>query len=227
MIIDMRVYEYVPSRFATFMKLYGEAGFALTTKHLGRTAGIFTSHAGVANRTLQLFAYRDADHRDACRDSLRGDPEWHAFIREAGQHIVRQTNTIIRPTAFSQLREFNQLADADAWAEAPGGNPMMFELRTYTAHPGKLGEALQLLAEEGCPLTHQYVQRPVGYFTAETGVSNRVFMLWGYANDGERDRRREAMRSDAAFLELGNRFNPLFQHQEGDLWNATAYSPLR
>lgn len=226
MIIDMRVYRYAPSRFQTFLAQYRDAGFALTSRHLGTTVGVLTSHSGTANRTLQLFAYRDADHRDACRAGLRGDPEWLAFIREAGQHIVEQANTIIRPTDFSGLSRWEQLDDRD-WLASDQTGGMVFELRSYTAHPGKLPEALRLLQEEGCPLTHEYVERPIGYFTTETGVANRVLMLWAYRNDGERDRRRDRMRGDTRFQQLGVRFNPLFAHQEADLWLPTAYSPLR
>lgn len=226
MIIDMRIYQYTPSKFQTFLKEYADSGFAVTTRHLGRTIAILTSGSGVANRTLQLFAYRDADHRDECRIGLRSDPEWLTYIRSAGQYIVEQTNTIIRPTDFSPIHDYEQLAESGiAASEHPGG--MLFELRSYIALPGKLPEALALLRNEGCALTDQYVERPVAYFTTETGPANRILMLWGYRNDGERDRRRDAMRQDERFQELATRFNPLFSSQESDLWLPTAYSPLR
>jgi hypothetical protein len=226
MIVDMRIYQYTPSKFQTFLKEYADSGFAVTTRHLGRTIGVMTSCSGVANRTLQLFAYEDADHRDACRIGLRSDPEWLAYIRSAGQYIVEQTNTIIRPTDFSPIASFDQLADPTGLAsDVPGG--MLFELRSYIAKPGKLPEALALLRDEGCLLTDQYVERPIAYFTAETGPANRILMLWAYRNDGERDRRRDAMRSDERFQALGARFNPLFSSQECDLWLPTPYSPLR
>jgi hypothetical protein len=226
MIIDMRVYQYAPSQFQSFLAQYRDMGFAITSRHLGTTVAILTSHTGVANRTLQMFAYRDADHRDECREKLRSDPEWLAFIKEAGKTIVAQHNTIIRPTRFSGLSSYDQLTDR-AWLASEHARPMIFEMRAYTAQAGKLSEALGLLETEGCPLTHEYVERPVAYFTTETGPSNRVLMLWGYRNDGERDRRRDRMRDDTRFRALGARFNPLFAYQEGELWQATPYSPLR
>lgn len=225
MIIDMRIYQYTPSTFQTFLKEYADSGFAVTTRHLGRTMGILTSVSGVANRTLQLFAYRDADHRDECRIGLRSDPEWLTYIRSAGQYIVEQTNTIIRPTAFSPIVALDQLTDPALASDQPGG--MLFEMRSYIAKPGALPAALALLRDEGCSLTHQYVERPIAYFTAETGPANRLLMLWAYRNDGERDRRRDMMRSDPRFQQLSERFNPLFASQETDLWLPTSYSPLR
>lgn len=226
MIIDLRVYQYHPSQFMRFLQLYGEQGYPITERHLGTTVGVLTSASGVANRTFQLFAYRDNDHRDECRVGLRTDPEWLAFIREASPSIAEQTNTIIVPTAFSGLKDFEQLADRGPLDSGrPGG--MLFELRTYTAWPGKLSEALDLIANEGGPLTHQYVERPVGYFTTDTGVANQILMLWAYSNAGERDRRRAAMRADPAFRELGHRFNLLFSHQESVLLTPAPYSPLR
>ena len=226
MIIDMRVYRYLPSGFADFLASYAQYGQPVTARHLGTTVGMFFSASGVANRTLQMFAYENSDHRDACRSALRSDSQWLDFIREASQHIVEQTNIILRPTDFSALKEYTQLANPAAFA-SDFIEGMLFELRTYTAHPGRLPEALELLRNEGCPLTHQYVERPVAYFTSETGVSNQVRMLWAYRNDGERDRRRDKMRADSQYRELGARFNPLFAHQEGDLWLPVPHSPMR
>jgi hypothetical protein len=226
MIIDMRVYSYQPSQFMRFLELYRTRGYAITERHLGKTVGVLTSASGLANRTFQFFAYRDSDHRDECRVGLRSDPEWKAFISEAAPAIAEQTNTILAPTDFSGLKDFKQLDDR-AWLTSQQSGGMLFELRTCTAWPGRLSEALDLMATEGARLTHKHVERPIGHFTTETGVANQVLMLWAYASAGERDRRRKAMLTDPAFREFGQRFDPLVSHEESVLLTPVPYSPLR
>ncbi|WP_404478481.1 NIPSNAP family protein [Novosphingobium sp. BL-52-GroH] len=226
MIIDMRVYRYVPSQFGAFLRSYDEVGYPITSRHLGTTVGVLTARSGLQNRTLQLFAYRDADHRDECRRGLRGDPEWLSFVRGASQAIVEQSNTILRATAFSALNDFEQLTDR-TWLAGAVPDGMVFDLRSYTAHPGMLPQVLDLLATEGCDLINEFAERPVCYFTADTGPANRVLLLFAYSSDGERHRRRERMGSDARFQALGARIDPLFAYQEGDLWLPRPYSPLR
>ena len=104
---------------------------------------------------------------------------------------------------------------------------MLFELRTYTVIPGKMPNALRMLVEEGNPLTHEFVEWPVGYFTAETGITNRVMMLWAYTSASERARRKALMLPDPRFQELGSRFNLNFSEQRSELLEPYGASPLR
>src|SRR5260370_28909261 len=52
MLIDLRVYKYLPGKFHKFLRSYEQFGFPLTSRHLGKTLGIFTSESGVQNETI-------------------------------------------------------------------------------------------------------------------------------------------------------------------------------
>ena len=194
----------------------------LTTKHLGTTLGVFTGASGVANTTFQWFCYRDSTHRDTCRAALLSDPAWIDYVRQASPTIVQQTNTLIVPTTFSALRDIEGIVPVSA-----GSPARLFELRSYVCFPGKLPTALEILEHEGVALAHKYVENPIGYFLAETGVVNRILMLWAYSSSAERDRRWTAMRTDPAFKDLAARMNACFLQQEVTLLTPTPYSPLR
>ena len=48
----------------------------------------------------------------------------------------------------------------------------LYELRTYTFHVGRLGEAVSLYHSEGWPALQKYEDKLVGYFTGDIGAMN-------------------------------------------------------
>ena len=103
MLIDLRVYTYLPGKFNKFLRSYEEAGFALTSRYLGRTLGILTAESGLQNRTFQFFMYESSTHRDRCRAAMLADPEWHAFVKLDADALLQQTNTLLREKTATPL----------------------------------------------------------------------------------------------------------------------------
>ncbi len=188
--------------------------------------GVFISITGCLNELICLSAFDNYADRDRSHERLRHDPQWLEFVEHTQKALLEQSLTLLNPSPVSPLRSMKHVEDNLALASnVPGG--MLFELRTYTCHPGKLPRAMQMLGEEGNPLTHQFVERPVAYFTAETGVCNQILMLWGYRDAQERAQRKSHMLPDLRFRELGARFNFNFLRQESVFWRPLPYSPLR
>src|SRR5215469_2914695 len=127
MLVDLRVYTLLPARFHKFLESYEEVGFALTTRYLGRTLGIFVAESGVQNRTFQFFLYESSAHRDRCRAAMLADPQWGPFVRMDADALVQQTNVLLRPAAFSQLGE----SGSSAHQVGVSGAPRLFELKTW------------------------------------------------------------------------------------------------
>lgn len=209
MIIDFRTYRYAPAGFSRFLEMYRETGFAITSRWLGTTVGIFTSHAGIANRTLQMFAYRDFAHRDACRAGLRQDRDWLAFIKEAAIHIREQHNVVVACEGAS----WDRLQHA-AGADSPGG---LFELRRERMPHGQLQRLLDARGARTDGL---------GLFRPLTGELDTGYMLTRYADDAARHvalfgatNGNGTGAAEASALPI--------QSVEADLWLPTAYSPLR
>ena len=224
MIAELIRTTFKPSTFDDYLAAHGEAAFTLARRHLPLVAA-FRSGSGTAHALVELALYEDYQRRDDALTALRDDADWARFRREHGANADHQETTILNPIVFSPLTD---LAGFEAAiADAAGRAPMLFELRTYTARPGQMPTVLHMLKEEGNPLTHQFVEWPVAYFTAETGLSNRVMMLWAYSSAAERARRKSRMLPDPRFQELGSRFNPNFAEQCSEFLIPTAYSPLR
>jgi hypothetical protein len=218
MIIDFRTYTYRPADFYRFLRIYQETGFALTSRWLGTTVGIFTAHSGRANRTLQLFAYRDFNHRDECRAGLRQDGEWQRFIKEAATCIDEQENVILEPQGNNR----QWLASASS---AQPGNGGVFELRRERTSPGmapRLSDAWSETPSHDVPASpaQRIVLRPL------TGNLDTVYILERFANDAER---HDALRSGAGRSPMSATQGEqlLRRSVEAELWVPTEYSPAR
>ena len=219
MIVDMRVYTYAPAQFAGFVKAYAGVGHAIVSRHLGHMIGVFISASGTVNRTLQLFAYEDNDHRDACKQDLRSDPDWFEFIRGAVPAITVQENTILHPSDHSPARD---VAALKALADTTTVRDNLFEMRMRTFHPGKAraGAAeLQLRTDAG--------ERVLAQFTADTGFGDRVLTLSAYRSAGERDTIIRALGATPAMAAILEAVQPVLASEVRELWLPLPCSPLR
>ena len=70
---------------------------------------------------------------------------------------------------------------------------MIYEMRTYTFHQGKLSAYLDLARNVGRPVRGQNYGTNHGYWVAEFGSLNQVWHLWSYASLDERARMRDEL----------------------------------
>src|SRR5260221_8144541 len=165
MLIDLRVYTYLPGKFRKFLLGYEEIGFHLTSRHLGKTLGIFLAESGVQNRTFQFFMYESSAHRDRWRLGMAADPDWHAFVKLDSDALLQQMNSLLRPTVFSPVGG-EQLPSPALVVEGP---TRLFELTTWTVRPDSLDEAMKLLNDNAAAVVARYAPQTIGYFVPDTG----------------------------------------------------------
>lgn len=91
---------------------------------------------------------------------------------------------------------------------------MLVEMRTYTTHPGKLGEYLALYEAEGLAVQKRVLGRMVGYYRSEIGALNQVVHLWAYTDLVERAQRRQVLLADPDFKAYVRKMLPLLVSQE-------------
>jgi hypothetical protein len=75
------------------------------------------------------------------------------------------------------------------------------DLRIYTTLPNKLADFVALYEEKAWPLQIKYLENCLGWYTTVEGALNTVVHMWGYADQGDRERRRTAMAADPAWGE--------------------------
>lgn len=103
---------------------------------------------------------------------------------------------------------------------------MIVEKRTYTFHPGKVQEFLELYEREGLPIHTRYLPL-IGYFVSEIGTLNQVITMWGYADMAEREEKRARLYADPAWIAFGPRTTPFIRKMETMILRPTSFSPIR
>ena len=104
---------------------------------------------------------------------------------------------------------------------------MIVEQRTYTLHPGKTPEWLDIYEREGRELQVHHLGRMIGYFTTEIGPLNEVVHLWAYEDLEDRRRRREALTSTLEWQALLGKLLPLCRDMASKILIPAPFSPIR
>jgi len=81
---------------------------------------------------------------------------------------------------------------------------MIYELRTYTFRPGKIGDWLELVPQ--IRAVRPDADNCCGYWTAEFGRLKRGWHLWCYDSLNERERLRRILQRSKAFGSCTRRF---------------------
>lgn len=104
---------------------------------------------------------------------------------------------------------------------------MIIDERTYTLHPGKLPEFLELYQAEGYPVQTSHLGEPIGFFQTEIGVLHQIVHLWGYENMGDREQRRAKMQADPAWQAYLRKSTPMFREMQNRILVPTPFSRIR
>ncbi|HEY8368110.1 MAG TPA: NIPSNAP family protein [Thermodesulfobacteriota bacterium] len=104
---------------------------------------------------------------------------------------------------------------------------MILEERTYTLHPGKVGEYFSLYEKEGMAIQVPILGRLVGYFSTEIGELNQVVHMWAYDSLEERTRRRAELMADPRWKAFVPKLLALVQKMETRILVPAPFSPLK
>ena len=103
----------------------------------------------------------------------------------------------------------------------------IFELRTYTLHVGKLGQAIQIYNELGWPALKKYNENIVRYFLGDVGALNQIIHVWQFEDDNNRRELWKTIYADKDFIKFASEFRPLVLSQENKLMTAAPWTPVK
>ena len=103
---------------------------------------------------------------------------------------------------------------------------MIVEMRTYTLHPGKVGQYLALYEAEGLETQTRILGKLLGYYSTEVGDVNQVVHLWAYDSFEERLKRRAALFADPTWLAYIPKVVGMLVTQESKILNPARFSPV-
>ena len=122
-------------------------------------------------------------------------------------------------------------AGAAAQTACQEDKAMIFELRTYTVMPGKLGDLNRRFAEITIPYFEQHGIKVVGFWTNMLGgESNQLIYMLGYDSLADREAKWGAFAADkerlAKFAET-EKNGLLVHHTTAHILQPTYYSPIK
>ncbi len=94
---------------------------------------------------------------------------------------------------------------------------MIVEQRTYTTHPGKIGEYFKHYEAEGLAVQKAILGRLVGYYQTELGPLNQIVHMWGYTDLNDRAERRAKLFADPVWKGYLPKILPLLVSMESKI----------
>lgn len=79
---------------------------------------------------------------------------------------------------------------------------MIYDHRTYTCHPGRIGKHMKLYEEYGWEAQRRHLGEPIVYGAVETGDVNSYVHIWVYKDAADRAAKRAAMGRRSRMAEL-------------------------
>ena len=108
---------------------------------------------------------------------------------------------------------------------------MIYELRSYFAHPGKMGALQKRFRDHTCALFEKHGITNVGYWTnAIGGRSDELVYILGFQDMAHRDAAWAAFAADPDWQSAraeSEKEGPLVEHIENRILRATDFSPLK
>ena len=104
MLFDIRTYDLKPGGLAAYMDGVRQHAKPIRERYGVRLAGWYHFEVEGAPRVVHIWAYRDAAHMEAAKQSFRADPEWTAQYQPKVQPLLVRTHSQIAEAAdFSPL----------------------------------------------------------------------------------------------------------------------------
>ncbi len=140
------------------------------------------------------------------------------FVSVNAFACAAQINTDIGTIGDLLTNSSSQPASADIAANRDAASQaeiMIYELRTYTLHAGKLPAYLDLAAKVGRPVRGNDYGINHGYWVAEFGALNQIWHLWSYDSLDARERLRgELAKNERWRTEYTPNVRPLLIRQD-------------
>lgn len=69
-----------------------------------KNVGIFLTEAGQPNEVSHIWVYDSFEHRMEARNACAKDPDWQAFVKEAGGYLEEMHSVLWLPSAHSPMK---------------------------------------------------------------------------------------------------------------------------
>lgn len=104
MIYELRTYQLVPGGVQQYLELARTKILPCIAEHGIKPLGFWTTEIGPLNEVVHLWGYADLNERQAKWAAWAKDPRRAEVLANLRPIVVRQSNKILSPTAFSEMK---------------------------------------------------------------------------------------------------------------------------
>ncbi|KAF2757326.1 NIPSNAP-domain-containing protein [Pseudovirgaria hyperparasitica] len=206
-------HEVKPEKVEEYMELVGKwyPKVASAPENKVNLVGSWRTEVGDCDTFVHIWEYQKYAGYHGSLNAIHHHPEY--------PDLERKLKTLIHSKKTSLMQEFS------FWPTTPprqlGG---LFELRSYTLHPGNLLE-WETHWRKGLKARRE-VMEGVGAWFVQVGDLNTVHHLWQFANLEERKQRREMSWSVEGWGETVHKTVPLIQNMKSSILVPMPWSPV-
>lgn len=167
-VYELRIYTTAKGRLPALHKRFREHTVALFKKH-GMTNVVYWTPLDKPDTLVYLLWHKSVAARNKSFAAFRKDPEWQRVFKESrkeGPIVLKVQSTLLKVTDYSP-RHF---------AAAPPG--WIYELRTYTTHPGRLPALHRRFRDHTMALFKKHGIHNVLYTTPVDEKRGRVTLVY-------------------------------------------------
>ena len=174
---ELRIYYAAPGKLDALNARFRDHTMKIFEKHDMVNIGYWMPTESPDNKLIYVLAFPS---REAARKSwgdFSKDPDWQKVVKEseAGGRLVTRVDSI-----FLTATDFSPEIRPSKTAE-----PRLFELRTYTATPGKLDNLNSRFRDHTCKLFEKHGMLNFGYWTPmdrDKGADNTLVYIVAHKN---------------------------------------------
>jgi uncharacterized protein YbaA (DUF1428 family) len=226
-VYELRIYQAAPGKLAALVARFRDHTADLFAKHGMTNVAYWTPLDPADERIIYLLSYPSLEASEASKAAFLADPEWAAVQAE-----TEADGPLVASLSFS----FLQLTDYSPHLELePPIAERVFELRTYTAAPGRLADLHARFRDHTLDLFAKHGMENVLYFELMAGQERSddtlVYVL-AYSSAEARNASFQAFLADPAWRAVAaasEANGPIIAQGgvEGVLMDTTDFSTLR
>lgn len=220
---EVRIYHPMPGKYAEIVDRFRQYTTKLFEKHGMENIGYWTPTDTTNKELIYILAYPDRAARDASWKAFQDDPAWKAVVEktQANGKLVEKVDQI-----------FMTESDLSPTIKPSKKAPRTFELRTYTAAPGKLETLLTRFRDHTIKLFSKHGMTHIGYWITQEaeGTQPKLIYILAHPSEAEGKQHFKEFAEDPKWIkarDASEANGKVTEKVESIYMNATDYSPIR
>jgi hypothetical protein len=190
-LFEMRTYYAAPGKLNDLHARFRDHTTRLFEKHGMANVGYWVPVDNADNKLIYILAFPSREAREQSWKQFSSDPEWQKVQKASeanGRIVAKAESLLLNATDYSPVLK-------------PGSSDQarLFELRTYTAAPGKLSDLNKRFRDHTLALFKKHGISNIGYWVptdAAKGADNTLVYIIAHKDQAAADQSWKAFRAD-------------------------------